>query len=114
MRTWRILIPLIKREFCYFSERSIHCIHIDTGVLCDEVRNFLLQIKQIKSMIQCACVCLYAYVYGRVRMLASVFLHVFMCVCVYKDRDPTLINIVDGKHGITDTKMDTRMIERLN
>ena len=69
--------------------------HVDTGVLCDEVRNFLLQINQIKSMVQCACVSLYACVYGRVRMLASVFLHVFMCVCAYKDRDPTFLNLVD-------------------
>ena len=69
--------------------------HVDTGVLCDEVINYLLQINQIKSMVQCACVCLYASVYGRVRMLASVFLHAFICVCVYKDRDPTFLNLVD-------------------
>ena len=33
-------------------------------------------------MALCARVCLYACVYGRVRMLASVFLHAFMCVCM--------------------------------
>ena len=37
-------------------------------------------------MTLCAFVCLYACVYGCVCMLASVFLHAFMGVCVYKDR----------------------------
>ena len=37
MRTWRILTEVIKREYCYFPQRSIHCVHVDTGVLCDEV-----------------------------------------------------------------------------
>ena len=36
-------------------------------------------------VVQCARVCVYACVYGRVRMLASVFLHAFMGLCVYKD-----------------------------
>ena len=37
VRNWRILTQVITREFCYFSQHSIHCVHIDTGVLCDEV-----------------------------------------------------------------------------
>ena len=48
MRTWRIITQVIKREFFYFSSVS-YIAHVDTGVLCDEVRNFLLQITQIKS-----------------------------------------------------------------
>ena len=48
VRTWRILTQVIKREFVTYQ--SIPFItHVDTGVLYDEVRNFLLQINQIQS-----------------------------------------------------------------
>ena len=53
VRTWRILNQVITREFCYLSQRSMHCVHVDIGVLCDEVGHltpfFLLQINEIKS-----------------------------------------------------------------
>ena len=37
VRTWLILTQLITREFFYFSQLSIHCVHVDTRMFCDEV-----------------------------------------------------------------------------
>ena len=34
---------------CVTFQSVPYIAHVDTGVLCDEVRNFLLQIHQIKS-----------------------------------------------------------------
>ena len=72
MRTWRILTKVIKREFLTFQNLP-YIAHVDTGVLCDQFRFFLLQINQNK-------------VKGTVTKLIkkTVFrsMRVYMCVCL--------------------------------
>ena len=48
VRTWRILSQVITREFST-SQSIPYIAHVDAEVLCDEVRNFLLEMNQIKS-----------------------------------------------------------------
>ena len=53
VRTWRILIQVIKRKFCYFSQRSIRSTYRHRSVFAiRQLTPFLLQINKtnVKSL----------------------------------------------------------------